>query len=227
MRAASGTLIVFEGIEGAGKSTQLIRLGVRLAAAGVAHEVYREPGGTALGDEIRRILLDPTREITPRAEALLFMASRAELVERALKPALSAGRVVLLDRFTLSTYAYQVHGRKLDEREVRAANVTATAGLVPDLTLLLRVMPGTGAERARRRGAPDRMEGLGDAFHARVAEAFARFEERSWQQAHPECGPILPIEADAGADDVEQRVLSALTEALPALRTALAAGAAR
>lgn len=223
---ATGTLIVFEGIEGAGKSTQLIRLGARLAAAGVPYESHREPGGTALGDEIRRLLLDPTREITPRAEALLFMASRAELVERVLKPALSAGRVVLLDRFTLSTYAYQVHGRGLDEREVRAANVTATAGLVPDLTLLLRVSRETGTERARRRSAPDRMESLGDAFHDRVADAFARFEDRAWQRDHPECGPMLPIDADASADDVEARVLAALTEALPVLRGALAAGAA-
>lgn len=223
MRAQSGTLIVFEGIEGAGKSTQLVRLGARLAAAGIAYETYREPGGTPLGDEIRRLLLDPVSEIAPRAEALLFMASRAELVESKLKPAIAAGRVVLLDRFTLSTYAYQVFGRGLDEREVRAANVTATAGLVPDLTLLLRVEPETGAERARRRSTPDRMESESTAFHARVADAFARFEDRAWQASHPECGPILPIMADASADDVESRVLTALTEALPALRSALAA----
>jgi dTMP kinase len=223
MRAASGTLIVFEGIEGAGKSTQLVRLGARLAAAGIAYETFREPGGTPLGDEIRRLLLDPATEVAPRAEALLFMASRAELVERRLKPAIAAGQVVLLDRFTLSTYAYQVYGRGLDEREVRAANVTATAGLVPDLTLLLRVEPATGAERARRRGQPDRMESESTAFHARVADAFARFEDRAWQSAHPECGPILPIAADGSADDVESRVLGALTEALPALRSALAA----
>ncbi|HKS04831.1 MAG TPA: dTMP kinase [Gemmatimonadaceae bacterium] len=223
MRASSGTLIVFEGIEGAGKSTQLVRLGARLAAAGIAYETFREPGGTPLGDDIRRLLLDPKSEIAPRAEALLFMASRAELVERKLKPAIAAGRVILLDRFTLSTYAYQVFGRGLDEREVRAANVTATAGLVPDLTLLLRVLPETGAERARQRSAPDRMESQGTAFHARVADAFARFEDRTWQTAHPECGPILPIEADGSADEVESRVLSALTEALPALRSALAA----
>ena len=129
--------------------------------------------------------------------------------------------MVLLDRFTLSTYAYQVGGRGLDEREVRAANVTATGGLVPDLTILLRVQPETGMDRARRRGAPDRMEASGVAFHDRVAQSFARFEDRAWQAAHPECGPVLPVEADGTADDVEVRVLQALTEALPALRTAL------
>jgi dTMP kinase len=223
--ADRGTLIVFEGIEGAGKTTQLVRLAARLAAAGIAHESYREPGGTPLGDAIRGVLLDPSREITPRAEALLFMASRAELVERALKPSLLAGRVVLLDRFTLSTYAYQVAGRGLDEREVRAANVTATAGLVPTLTLLLRLPVAVGAARARRRGAPDRMESQGDSFHERVADAFARFEDRRWQSAHPECGPILPVDAEGGADDVELRVLNLLTEALPGLRDALAAPA--
>jgi len=218
-----GTLIVFEGIEGAGKTTQLTRLVARLAAAGVPYATYREPGGTPVGDAIRSLLLDPARDITPRAEALLFMASRAELVERALLPDLAASRVVLLDRFTLSTYAYQVYGHGLYEREVRAANVTATAGLVPDLTILLRVRTETGMDRARRRGVPDRMEASGVAFHDRVAQAFSRFEDRTWQAAHPECGPVLPVEADGSADDVETRVLQALTEALPALRGALAA----
>jgi len=221
----AGTLIVFEGIEGAGKTTQLVRLAARLAAAGVPHASFREPGGTPLGDAIRALLLDPARDITPRAEALLFMASRAELVERELKPMLARGAVVLLDRFTLSTYAYQVEGRGLGEREVRAANVTATDGLVPDLTLLLRVPPEIGEDRARRRGAPDRMEASGRAFHERVAVAFARFEDRAWQAAHHECGPILPVDAAGEANDVEDRVLNALAERLPALRDSLSAGA--
>jgi dTMP kinase len=216
-------LIVFEGIEGAGKTTQLARLAARLAAAGIASERFREPGGTPLGDEIRRLLLDPAQEITPRAEALLFMASRAELVERALLPALAAGRVVLLDRFTLSTYAYQVAGRGLDEREVRAANVTATAGLVPDLTVLLRVPADVGVARALRRSAPDRMEASGIAFHERVAAAFAAFEDRAWQRSHPECGPVLAVDASGSADEVEVQVLQLLTEALPRLRYGLIA----
>jgi dTMP kinase len=219
--ARQGGLIVFEGIEGSGKSTQLVRLSARLAAAGIPAVAFREPGGTPLGDEIRAMLLDPARDISPRAEAMLFMASRAELVERRLLPSLQSGAVVLLDRFTLSTYAYQVAGRGLDEREIRAANVTATGGLAPTLTLLLRVSPDVGAARARARGAPDRMESLGIAFHARVADAFARFEDPAWQHAHPECGPILPVNAEGSADEVEQRVLSMLTEALPELRSAL------
>lgn len=225
VKVRGGLLIVFEGIEGAGKTTQLTRLHARLAAAGVLNEAYREPGGTPLGDEIRRLLLDPDRHVTGRAEALLFMASRAELVERCLRPKLAAGYVVLLDRFSLSTYAYQVAGRGLDEREVRAANVTATAGLVPTLTLLLRASPEVGAERARLRGVPDRMEASGAAFHARVAGAFAAFEGPAWQREHPECGPLLPIDADGTADDVEQRVLTVLAEALPELRGALSEAA--
>jgi dTMP kinase len=218
----SGSLIVFEGIEGSGKTTQVARLGARLAAAGIPADTFREPGGTALGDAIRALLLDPGRDITPRAEALLFMASRAELVERCLRPMLDAGHVVVLDRFTLSTYAYQVAGRGLDEREIRAANLTATGTLVPTLTLLLRTSTAVGAERARLRGALDRMESLGESFHARVAGAFTTFEDRSWQRAHPECGPVLPVDADGTADEVEQEILQVLTEALPELRGALA-----
>jgi dTMP kinase len=218
----AGSLIVFEGIEGSGKTTQLARLGARLAAAGVPSASFREPGGTPLGDSIRALLLDASREITPRAEALLFLASRAELIERHLRPMLSDGRVVLLDRFTLSTYAYQVAGRGLDEREIRAANVTATGDLTPTLTIILRVSPETGMARARQRGAPDRMEASGTAFHARVAAAFDQFEDRGWQRAHPECGPVLVVDGDGSADEVEQRVLALLSEALPELRGALA-----
>jgi dTMP kinase len=222
-----GALIVFEGIEGAGKTTQILRLTARLAAAGVASDTYREPGGTPLGDEIRRVLLDPDRQITPRAEALLFMASRAELVEQRIRPQLASGRVVLLDRFTLSTYAYQVEGRGLDEREVRAANAVATGGLVPTLTLMLRLPQQIGAERARLRGSSDRMEASGEEFHARVTAAFGRFEDPSWQHQHPEVGPLLPVDATGSADEVEQRVLRVLIEALPELRGALSsAGAA-
>jgi dTMP kinase len=217
----SGALIVFEGIEGAGKTTQLLRLTARLAAAGVPADTYREPGGTALGDDIRRLLLDPARDITARAEALLFMASRAELVEQRIRPQLAAGRVVLLDRFTLSTYAYQVAGRGLDEREVRAANAVATGGLTPTLTLMLRLPQEIGSERARRRGKSDRMEASGQEFHARVTAAFEQFEGEAWQREHPEAGPLLPVDATGSADEVEQRILHILIEALPQLRGAL------
>src|SRR5512142_1631622 len=132
-----GKLVVFEGSEGAGKSTQLRMLASRLGAAGIPVVPLREPGGTVVGDVIRGILLDPRSEISPAAEALLFMASRAELVRSEIEPALKRGDIVLMDRFFLSTYAYQIAGRGLSEPYVRDANCLATGGLVPDLTILL------------------------------------------------------------------------------------------
>ena len=110
---ARGRLIVFEGAEGAGKTTQIRILAERLAAADIPSVAVREPGGTPVGDDIREILLHPEQEITAASEALLFMASRAELVAREIRPSLGAGFTVLLDRFFLSTYAYQIVGRAL------------------------------------------------------------------------------------------------------------------
>ncbi|MBW7932941.1 MAG: dTMP kinase, partial [Gemmatimonadaceae bacterium] len=132
-----GRLIVFEGVEGAGKTTQLERLALRLGRHGAQVRTLREPGGTPVGDEIRALLLRPGAQIPPRTEALLFMASRAALVDEQVRPALARGEIVLLDRFFLSTYAYQVGGRGLPEDAVRDANAFATGGLVPDVTVLL------------------------------------------------------------------------------------------
>jgi dTMP kinase len=203
---ARGPLIVFEGAEGAGKSTQLRRLASWLESGGRVVHAFREPGGTPLGDEIRRILLDPDSIIAPRAEALLFMASRAQLVEALVRPALDAGHVVLLDRFFLSTYAYQGAGRGLPEPEVRQANAVATRGLVPDLTLLMTLPVAEGLSRAGQRGARDRMERAADDFHHRVADAFARFAAPGWQADHPECGPIVIVDASGAEDEVFARV---------------------
>jgi dTMP kinase len=210
-----GRLLVFEGGEGSGKSTQLRRLSAFLAARGVAHICVREPGGTALGTEVRRVLLDPASDIEPRAEALLFMASRAQLVAREIKPALARGEQVLLDRFFLSTYAYQVGGHHLDEGAVRAANSFATDGLVPDLTILLRFPARAGLERAGRASAHDRMEAMGAAFHERVEHAFVSFAEPAWQAAHPECGPIVSIDAHGSETEVAERVLAAVVPFWP------------
>jgi dTMP kinase len=208
-----GRLIVFEGGEGSGKSTQLRRLSDTLTSHGIRHVCLREPGGTSLGAEVRRVLLDPASNITPRAEALLFMASRAELVEREIKPALDRGETVLLDRFFLSTYAYQIAGHQLPEAEVRSANRFATGGLVPDLTLLLDypVLDGLG-RAARRPAAPDRMETMGESFHHRVAAGFGTFARPEWQHEHPECGPIVRIDATGSERDVAERVHQALGE---------------
>ncbi|HEY0969881.1 MAG TPA: dTMP kinase [Gemmatimonadales bacterium] len=221
-RAVTGRLVVFEGPEGAGKTTQIDRLAAALTAEGRPCRVVREPGTSEVGREIRRLVLDPAHDVTPATEALLFLAARAQLVERELLPALAAGQTVLADRFFLSTYAYQVAGRGLPEPEVRAANRLATRGLVPDLTILLRVAPEVGLERASRRSGFDRMEGAGAAFHARVAAAFAAFADPAWQAAHAECGPIVEVDASGS----EEEVAAAIRAALDTHRTSVTPAAA-
>jgi len=213
----AGRLVVFEGGEGAGKTTQLRRVAARLAGRGVPHIATREPGGTPIGDRIRGLLLHAEGPIAPRAEALLMIASRAQLVHAVLHPALEAGTHVLLDRFFLSTYAYQVHGRGLPEGEIRVANQVGTAGLVPDLTVLLRVPVGEGLARVGARGAADRFERADRGFHERVAAAFDSFAASSWQAAHPECGKIVAVDAVGSEDEVGARVLEQLQANLPEL----------
>jgi dTMP kinase len=210
-----GLLVVFEGAEGAGKSTQLRVLADWLRARGRDVVAVREPGGTVVGDEIRRILLDPNSDIVPRSEALLFMASRAQLVEREIRPALEAGAIVLLDRFFLSTYAYQGIGRGLPEADLRSANAIATQGLVPDITLLLTMPVADGLARATERGERDRMERAELAFHERVARAFETFATREWQAAHPECGAIILVDGVGSEQTVFDRVLGTLRARWP------------
>jgi dTMP kinase len=212
---ARGKLIVFEGAEGAGKTTQIKLISERLANAGVPALAVREPGGTPVGDAIREIVLESDHHMNHAAEALLFMASRAELIAREVVPALTRGDVVVLDRFFLSTYAYQIVGRGLPEEEVRAANRLATGGLVPDLTLLLDVPPAEGLGRADARGKRDRMERSADEFHDRVGNAFREFVEPAWQHSHPECGPIKLIDGTGDEVTVLKRVVSTLAAAFP------------
>src|SRR5688500_7901489 len=207
----TGKLIVFEGPEGAGKTTQLKRLAERLSVAGLPCLALREPGGTPVGDAIREILLDPERELTDATEALLFMASRAELIAREIRPALDDGTLVLLDRFFLSTYAYQVAGRGLGEDEIRSANRLATGGLIPDLTLLLDISAGHGLARADALGGRDRMERSGADFHDRVGGAFRKFTDKGWQASHPECGPITLIDGAGSEIEVFGRITAALS----------------
>ena len=212
---ARGKLIVFEGAEGAGKTTQIRLLAQRLKSARIPCTTVREPGGTPVGDAIRGILLHADQEIIASTEALLFMASRAELIARGILPALEMGNNVLVDRFFLSTYAYQIFGRGLPEAEIRAANRLATAGLVPDLTLLLDVGAAEGLGRADARGARDRMERSGDDFHQRVTSAFRQFADPAWQDSHPECGPIKLINGTGAESTVLKRIISALAKAFP------------
>jgi dTMP kinase len=212
---AAGKLIVLEGAEGAGKTTQIKRLAERLEQIGVRCVAVREPGGTPVGDAIREILLDREWNITAPGEALLFMASRAELIAGVVTPAMAEGKVVLLDRFFLSTYAYQIEGRGLSEPEVRAANRLATGGLVPDLTLLLDVPASAGLARADARGDRDRMEKSGAEFHHQVGEAFRKFADRKWQDSHPECGPITLIDGAGDEAAVFGRITGALSRTFP------------
>jgi dTMP kinase len=142
------------------------------------------------------------------------MAARAELCDREIRPALKRGLVVLLDRFFLSTYAYQVVGRGLPEDEVRAANRLATGGLVPDLTVLLDHPVSSGLDRAAARGGRDRIEQAAHGFHRDVAEAFRRFTERRWLAAHPEAGPIELVDASGAREEVARRVLDVLARRL-------------
>ncbi|MEP7066522.1 MAG: dTMP kinase [Gemmatimonadota bacterium] len=213
----SGRLVVFEGPEGAGKSTQLRLLCGWLDAHQLPFTGVREPGGTALGNEIRRMLLEPGRVMNARAEALLFMASRAQLVAEVVKPALERGELVLADRFFLSTYAYQVIGRGLPFEEVRAANRLATAGLVPDLTILLSLPAAVREARVVARGAADRIESAGHWFHELVERAFNDCAAPAWQAAHPECGPIATVNASDTEQEVLERVLKVMSDAIPDL----------
>jgi dTMP kinase len=168
-----GLFVTFEGGEGSGKSTQITRLAERLRAGGIEPLVTREPGGTPLAESIRGLLLDAARSPSPLTEALLMVASRAELVTSLIRPALAAGRVVLCDRYGDSTLAYQGAGRGLDLAMLAGWNRAATGGLTPDLTLLFDVPPRLGlARRAGAAGTPNRLDLESEAFHARVRDGY-------------------------------------------------------
>ncbi len=167
------TFIVVEGPEGAGKSTLTRWLTAQLLAEGRRVLTVRQPGGTPIAEAARKLALKSKHEITPAAELFLFLAARADLVDRVVRPALEEGQVVVADRYDLSTLAYQVAGRGLPRAEVEAALRLATGGLIPDLTLVLDVPVAVGRERQRRaQKEQDRIEVQDDAFHERVREAY-------------------------------------------------------
>ena len=170
----SGLFIVFEGGDGAGKSTQAALLTESLEASGRTVLRTREPGGTPIGEKLRALVLEHGHgDVDPRTEALMFAASRAAHVEQLIRPALAAGTAVVCDRYVDSSVAYQGIGRGLGPAEVLEVNRWATGGLAPDLTVLLDVAPDTGRRR-RTSGAlaEDRMEAEPDDFHARIRAAF-------------------------------------------------------
>jgi dTMP kinase len=163
-----GLFVTFEGIDRSGKTTQARLLGEALGTVALG---VREPGGTPAGERVRELLKDAAVPLGPEAEALLFAAARAELVERVIRPALEDGRVVISDRFLDSSLAYQGGARGLGMDEVEAINRFATAGLVPDLTFLLELDAETAARRA---GERDRFEDEGAALQRAVLEAYER-----------------------------------------------------
>ena len=174
-----GYFITFEGIEGCGKTTQIKLLAEALTAAGRRVTLTREPGGCAIADQIRGILLDAdNRAMLPCAELLLYAAARAQHVGQVVKPALDEGNVVLCDRFTDATMAYQSSGRGIDRAIVQTLNGLACGGVRPDLTVLIDCEPALGLERARRRidasSGPreERFELEALAFHQRVRDGY-------------------------------------------------------
>ena len=198
-----GHLIVFEGADGVGKSTQVDLLAAWLAAAGRPAVVVREPGGTPVGEAIRGLLLQPGHVMEPLTETLLFAASRHELVERVIRPALADGQLVLADRFTLSTVAYQHFGAGVPREWVDALNTWATGGLAPDLTVLLTAPTPRLTHR-------DRMEQRVGGFHDRVREGYRLLSREHWEDTGPGPRRLVVLAQEGDAQDVGAAVLDAV-----------------
>lgn len=171
--SSAPSFFVLDGIDGSGKSTQAVLLAEALEARGLDVLRVRDPGGTPLSDRIRALLLDPESPVAPSTELCLYAAARAQLVHEKIRPALAAGRIVVSDRFTWSTYAYQGAGRGLDAAHIARLEEIACAGLRPAHVFILDLDPAARAARIGTRGeALDRLEREGDAFYARVREGF-------------------------------------------------------
>jgi dTMP kinase len=202
----SGLFVAFEGGEGVGKSTQIARAAGWLRELGHNVVETREPGGTPLGQQLRRLVLDPDGHVTPRAEALLYAADRAHHVDTVIRPALANGMVVLTDRYVDSTLAYQGAGRGL--ADTRTLTDWATGGLLPDLTVLLDLDPKAGLRRANARATPDRLEGASLAFHEAVRAGFLALAAAAPQR-------YAVIDAGLDPDTVGASVRHAIEARLP------------
>jgi len=198
---SKGLFITFEGGEGCGKSTQVKRLKAELESRGIEVLLTREPGGTILSEEIRRLIKDQEEDAPcDRAELLLFLAARAQLVRNVIRPALAAGKYVISDRFSDSTIAYQGYGRGLSLDFISAANDFACEDLKPDITFLLDVDPEVARARMRSREsathtAADRIEKAGEEFHARLREGFRALAAADRER-------IVTIDANGSPDEV-------------------------
>ena len=204
-----GLFLVLEGVEGAGKTTQARLLTGWLEGLGRRVTTTREPGGTAVGEAVRAVLLDRSDlDVPPESELLLVLAARAAFVRDVVGPALARGDVVVADRFSLSTLAYQGYGRGLELETVRSLDAFARAGVEPDLTLLFDVPPDEGVRRQRAAGkGGDRIERAGEAFHARVAAGY--------QYLAAGLDRIRVVDAVGTEDVVHERVRVALHEVFP------------
>jgi dTMP kinase len=213
---ARGLLVTFEGGEGSGKSTQIEQLADFLRGEG--HEVVtaREPGTTPVGEAVREVLLQTAPEdLVAESELALFLAARAQLAAQIVRPALAAGKVVLLDRFGDSSVAYQGYGRGLDPARVAELNALFTRGLEPDVTVLIDVPVEASAERSKEK--PDRIERAGDRFHGRVRQGY-----REIAMNEPErfvvldgTGSIATVQSairDVIRDALAERILTPRTE---------------
>lgn len=202
-----GLFIVFEGIEGCGKSTQARVFADRLKLANIPYVLTREPGGTAVGEQIRSVVLHG-HELAAETELLLVLAARAAHVQQVIRPALDKGQIVVSDRYEMSSFAYQGMGRGLGAERVKVLNAFATGGLAADLTLVIDLPVNMSeARRFVARSSPDRIERAGADFHERVAEAYRLL-------AHQDEQTVLVDGADT-AEGVSQAVINVLAGRFP------------
>lgn len=208
MNPARGRFIVVDGIEGAGKSTQLDTLRARLEAAGLGVVCTREPGGTPLGEELRELLLRPRAGgIAGDTELLLMFAARAEHIAQVIEPALARGDWVLCDRFTDATFAYQGGGREMGFDRIQVLADWVHPGFAPDLTLLFDLPPDAAHDRVAHRGELDRIESEVSDFHVRVRDAYLR-------RAAAEPDRIKVLSSDQSKETVRSRVLACAMQLL-------------
>lgn len=209
MSVARGRFVTFEGIEGAGKSTQIKRLCAALRGQGIDAEVTREPGGTPLAEQLRELLLAPRDEpVDPRAEVLMVFAARAQHLWQRIEPAVAAGRWVLSDRFTDASYAYQGEGRGLGDGRIAQLETFVQGNLRPDLTFVLDLSVIEGRQRLLARG------GDADRFEREAADFFERIRAAYLRRATAAPQRYAVIDAAADEDVVAERILSAVQERL-------------
>lgn len=227
MESKKGIFITFEGSDGVGKSTQVAFFAGLLESLGFDVLLLREPGGTKIGEEIREMLLDvKNKELTSESELLLYLAARSQIINEVIRPALEEGKIVLCDRFSDSTLAYQGYGRGIDAGFIKYANEFVCGGLVPDKTILFYIPEEEQKKRLDRRKAKDRIEEAGKDFALRVAHGFLEIAQEEPKRVEAVCTNGLHSETARhvikatsdllGVDPESEKVATAL-EALDAM----------